>query len=144
MLKEDTTRVMSRAVRTLMDLTYLARYKSHTATDTILKMRDCLKKFHDNKSICIDLGIWETSSLPKLHSLSHYASSTSSIQLFQLIWHHRQLQCRQTERLHRNIGFAKDAYRATNHKDEYSQMTRWLERRELSGKLIELLSIVSR
>jgi hypothetical protein len=34
----------------------------------------------------------------------------------------------QTERLH--IDFAKDAYRATNHKDEYMQMTAWLERRE--------------
>ncbi|KAJ3711002.1 hypothetical protein C8R42DRAFT_596503, partial [Lentinula raphanica] len=33
-----------------------------------------------------------------------------------------------TERLH--IDFAKDAYRASNHKDEYAQMTRWLERRE--------------
>ncbi|THU77979.1 hypothetical protein K435DRAFT_877154 [Dendrothele bispora CBS 962.96] len=33
-----------------------------------------------------------------------------------------------TERLH--IDFAKDAYRASNHKDEYAQMTLWLERRE--------------
>ncbi|KAG1893091.1 uncharacterized protein F5891DRAFT_1208123 [Suillus fuscotomentosus] len=33
-----------------------------------------------------------------------------------------------TERLH--IDLTKDAYRATNHKDEYSQMTLWLERRE--------------
>ncbi|KAJ8091461.1 hypothetical protein PM082_024379 [Marasmius tenuissimus] len=33
-----------------------------------------------------------------------------------------------TERLH--IDFAKDAYRASNGKDEYAQMTRWLERRE--------------
>ncbi|KAI0765845.1 hypothetical protein BD413DRAFT_637000 [Trametes elegans] len=37
-----------------------------------------------------------------------------------------------SERLH--IDFTKDAYRATNHKDEYPQMTRWLERRE---KIIE-------
>jgi hypothetical protein len=33
-----------------------------------------------------------------------------------------------SERLH--IDFAKDAYRATNHKDEYPQMTLWLERKE--------------
>ncbi|KAI0731511.1 hypothetical protein C8Q72DRAFT_757383, partial [Fomitopsis betulina] len=33
-----------------------------------------------------------------------------------------------TERLH--IDFAKEAYRATNHKDEFPQMTKWLERRE--------------
>ncbi|KAG2064838.1 hypothetical protein BDR04DRAFT_1130628 [Suillus decipiens] len=33
-----------------------------------------------------------------------------------------------TERLH--IDLAKDAYCATNHKDEFIQMTRWLERKE--------------
>ncbi|KAG1879758.1 hypothetical protein F4604DRAFT_1879992 [Suillus subluteus] len=33
-----------------------------------------------------------------------------------------------TERLH--IDLAKDAYRATNHKDEFVQMTIWLERKE--------------
>ncbi|KAG2029601.1 hypothetical protein BDR03DRAFT_936813 [Suillus americanus] len=33
-----------------------------------------------------------------------------------------------TERLH--IDLAKDAYRATNHKDEFIQMTLWLERKE--------------
>jgi hypothetical protein len=34
----------------------------------------------------------------------------------------------QTERLH--INFTKNTYRATNHKDEYPQMTAWLERHE--------------
>ncbi|KAG1880264.1 hypothetical protein C8R48DRAFT_767066 [Suillus tomentosus] len=33
-----------------------------------------------------------------------------------------------TEHLH--IDFTKDAYRATNHKDEFAQMTRWLKRKE--------------
>ncbi|KAL0067286.1 hypothetical protein AAF712_005684 [Marasmius tenuissimus] len=33
-----------------------------------------------------------------------------------------------TERLH--IDFAKDAYRTSNRKDEYAQMTRWVERRK--------------
>lgn len=33
-----------------------------------------------------------------------------------------------SERLH--IDLAKDAYRATNHKDKYAQMTVWLERKE--------------
>ncbi|KAG2345890.1 hypothetical protein BDR05DRAFT_1012126 [Suillus weaverae] len=33
-----------------------------------------------------------------------------------------------TERLH--IDLTKDAYRATNHKDEFAQMTQWLERKE--------------
>ncbi len=34
----------------------------------------------------------------------------------------------QSEHLH--IDFAKNAYYASNHKDEYPQMTLWLERRE--------------
>jgi hypothetical protein len=54
--------------------------------------------------------------------LSHYASS---IRLFGITDNYNT---EQSERLH--IDFAKDAYRATNHKDEYYQMTRWLERRE--------------
>jgi hypothetical protein len=116
----DSTRII-RAVRALMDFLYLARYESHTS-DTILELRDCLTRFHDNKSIFIDLGIRENFNFPKLHSLSHYASS---IQLFGTTDNYNT---EQSERLH--IDFAKDAYRATNRKDEYSQMTKWLERRE--------------
>jgi Plavaka transposase len=116
----DSTRII-RAVRALMDFLYLARYESHTS-DTISELRNCLTRFHDNKSIFIDLEIRENFNLPKLHSLSHYASS---IQLFGTTDNYNT---EQSERLH--IDLAKDAYRATNHKDEYSQMTKWLERRE--------------
>jgi len=35
---------------------------------------------------------------------------------------------KQSECLH--INFAKDAYHTTNHKDEYAQMTVWLEHKE--------------
>jgi hypothetical protein len=117
---QDSTCVIM-AVRALMDFVYLARYESHTG-DTILELQDALKKFHDNKSIFIDLGIRADFELPKLHSLSHYASS---IRLFGTTDNYNT---EQTERLH--IDLAKDAYRATNHKNEYSQMTKWLERRE--------------
>ncbi|KAN0120583.1 hypothetical protein V8E52_004410 [Russula decolorans] len=104
-----------------MDFLYLAGYESHTG-DTILELQESLQRFHDNKSIFIDLGIRGHFSLPKLHSLSHYASS---IRLFGTTDNYN---IEQSERLH--IDFAKDAYHATNHKDEFSQMTKWLERRE--------------
>ena len=56
---QDSTCII-RAVCALMDFIYLAQHKSHTA-DTILEMQDCLKKFHDNKSVFIDLGIFQPS-----------------------------------------------------------------------------------
>ena len=81
-----------------MDFIYLAQYKSYT-TDTILKMQECLKKFHANKSVFIDLGIREQFNLPKLHSLGHYASS---IWLFSTT---NNYNTEQTEHLH--IDFCK-------------------------------------
>ena len=95
-------------------------------------MQDCLKKFHHNKSVFIDLRIQEQFSLPKLHSLSHYASS---IQLFSTTDNYNT---EQTDCLH--IDFAKDAYRTTNHKNEYSQMTKWLEHRERIQQLSDFIN----
>jgi len=114
----------------LMDFLYLAQFESHTS-DTILEMQECLKRFHDNKSIFIDLGIREHLSLLKLHSLSHYATS---IQLFGTTdnYNTKQLEC-----LH--IDLTKDAYCVTNHKDKYSQMTKWLERHERIHHLLAFI-----
>jgi hypothetical protein len=68
--------------------------------------------FHNNKAVFINLGIWENFNIPKLHSLLHYASS---ICLFGTIdnYNTEQLEC-----LH--IDLAKEAYHATNRKDEYA------------------------
>ncbi|KIJ93874.1 hypothetical protein K443DRAFT_12554 [Laccaria amethystina LaAM-08-1] len=60
-----------------------------------------LSRFHANKDIFVELGIREGFKLPKLHF---------------------------AKRLHINL--AKDAYAATNFKDEFTQMTTWLERKE--------------
>lgn len=116
----DPTRLV-KAVRALLDFLYLAQYKCHTST-TIHRMQDSLSTFHENKTVFLDLGAREHFNFPKLHSLIHYASS---IRLFGTTDNYNT---EQTERLH--IEFTKDAYRATNHKDEYPQMTKWLERRE--------------
>ncbi|KAH9010197.1 hypothetical protein EDB83DRAFT_2508909 [Lactarius deliciosus] len=108
-------------VRVLLDFLYLAQLPSQT-TDTLRRLEDSLASFHSNKSIFIDLGIHDHFNIPKVHSLIHYSSS---ITLFGTTDNYNM---EQTERLH--IDFTKDAYRATNHKDEYKQMTTWLERRE--------------
>lgn len=110
-----------RAVRALLDFLYIAQLPSHT-TDTLRSLDDALAMFHENKSVFADLGVRNHFNIPKLHSLIHYQSS---IALFGTIDNYNT---EQSERLH--IDFAKDAYRATNRKDEYPQMTLWLERRE--------------
>ncbi|KAI0309880.1 hypothetical protein OF83DRAFT_1179120 [Amylostereum chailletii] len=93
-----------RAVRALLDFVYLAQYPSHT------------------DSIFIDLGIREHFNFPKMHALQHYFPS---VKLFGTA---DNFDTSYTERLH--IDFTKDVYRSTNKKDEYSQMTLWLQRRE--------------
>jgi len=110
-----------RAVRALLDFVYLAQYPSHTSK-TLKRLEECLARFHENKDIFIDLGVREHLNIPKIHSLLHYRSS---ITLFGTTDNYNT---EQSERLH--IDFTKDAYRATNRKDEYTQMTAWLERRE--------------
>ncbi|TFK86346.1 hypothetical protein K466DRAFT_576448 [Polyporus arcularius HHB13444] len=110
-----------RAVRAILDFLYLSQYPAHTS-DTLGQLRAALVRFHENKSVFVDLGIRTHWKLPKLHSLDHYADS---IKLFGTT---DNSDTQHTERLH--IDFAKNAYRATNRKDEFRQMTVWLERRE--------------
>ena len=110
-----------RSTRALLDFLYLAQYPVHTA-ETLRLLRRSLRNFHENKQIFVELGIREDFNLPKLHSLVHYIDS---IELFGTTDNYNT---EYTERLH--IDLAKDAYRATNHHDEYAQMTTWLERKE--------------
>jgi len=109
------------AVRGLLDFIYLAQYPSHTTT-SLRHLEECLAHFHQNKGVFVDLGVREHINIPKFHSLIHYVLS---IKLFGSTDNYNT---EQSERLH--IDLAKDAYRATNRKDEFSQMTTWLERRE--------------
>jgi len=110
---------MVKAVHALLDFLFLAQFQSHTS-DTLSQLEDSLVAFHNNKAIFVDLGIWEDFNILKLHGLLHYALS---IHLFGTTDNYNT---KQSERLH--IDLAKNAYHATNHKDEYSQMTVWLER----------------
>ncbi len=100
----DSTCII-RAVRALMDFLYLAQFKSHTS-NTLSWLEECLAGFHKNKQVFIDLKAWENFNLPKLHSLTHYASS---IRLFGSMDNYN------TEQLeHLHINLTKDTYHATN------------------------------
>jgi hypothetical protein len=110
-----------RAVRAVLDFLYIAQYPVHS-TESLITLDDALNTFHANKDIFVELGIRQSFNIPKLHSLRHYSGS---IKLFGTTDNYNT---QATERLH--IDYAKDAYRATNRKDEYPQMTIWLERKE--------------
>ncbi|KAI9432531.1 hypothetical protein H4582DRAFT_2113136 [Lactarius indigo] len=88
------------ALRKLLDFLYLAQYPH----------------------IFISLGIRDNFNIPKLHFAKHYCCS---IKLFGTT---DNFNTEYTERLH--IDLAKDAYAATNHKDEFPQMALWLEWKE--------------
>src|ERR1700677_5065598 len=109
-------------VRALLDFIYLSQYPVHT-TDCLQAMDTALRRFHENKVVLIELEVRNHfDDIPKLHSLIHYARS---ITLFGTADNYNT---EQSERLH--IDFTKKAFQATNFKDEYKQMTTWLEHQE--------------
>ena len=110
-----------RAVRAILDFLYLARLPVITTRHLSLIKR-ALDAFHDNKQIFLDLNIRENFNIPKLHACLHYITSITYFGTTD------NYNTQHTERLH--IDFSKDAYRATNMRDEYPQMTSWLERQE--------------
>ncbi|KAJ3532150.1 hypothetical protein NMY22_g7861 [Coprinellus aureogranulatus] len=120
-----------KAIRGLLDFLYLAQYPVHTS-NTLHAMTDALAAFHDNKHIFVTLGIRDNFNLPKLHFASHYVASIVSFGTTD------NFNTEYTERLH--IDLAKDAYHATNHKDEYTQMARWLERKEKMARLAQFIA----
>ncbi|KAF7369562.1 hypothetical protein MVEN_00286300 [Mycena venus] len=117
----QSTSSLIRAVRGALDFLYLAQYPTQS-TETISLLQDALENFHNNKQIFVDLGIRADFNFPKLHNLCHYPL------IIKLFGSTDNYNTEYTERLH--IDLAKDAYRATNRKDEYTQMTLWLERKE--------------
>jgi hypothetical protein len=110
-----------RSVRALLDFLFLAQYPVHT-DETLGLLQSALDRFHENKDIFIHLGIRNNFNLPKLHFAKHYMLKIKHFGTTD------NFNTEYTERLH--IDLAKDAYRATNRKNEYAQMTMWLERKE--------------
>lgn len=60
-----------RVVCALLDFLYLAQYLVHT-DKTLQLLEDSLWRFHDNKSIFMDLDIHNAFNIPKLYSARHY------------------------------------------------------------------------
>ena len=110
-----------RAVRALLDFVYLAQYPMHS-NQTLDALDDALERFHAHKDVFIELGIRVDFNFPKIHGLRHYRRR------IEYMGSADNYNTKFTERLH--IDMAKEAYRATNKKDEYDQMTLWLERKE--------------
>ncbi|EIN13427.1 hypothetical protein PUNSTDRAFT_56509 [Punctularia strigosozonata HHB-11173 SS5] len=117
---QSPTRLIT-ATRAALDFLYIAQLPVQSA-DTLTVMQDSLKIFHSNKQIFVELGIRKNFNLPKLHSMSHYYEGIMNFGTTD------NYNTEMSERLH--IDLAKEAYRSTNHRDEYPQMTGWLERRE--------------
>ncbi|KAJ3816273.1 hypothetical protein F5880DRAFT_332230, partial [Lentinula raphanica] len=110
-----------RCLRGLLDFLFLAQYPVHSTT-SLCALSEALNLFHDNKDIFIDLGIRSNFHIPKIHFMNHYIDDIKRSGTLD------NFNTEYTERLH--IDMAKDAYSATNKKDELSQMTQWLERKE--------------
>ncbi|KAG1831486.1 hypothetical protein EV424DRAFT_1342862 [Suillus variegatus] len=109
------------AVRSLLDFLYLVQYPCHSS-ETLHSLDRALDLFHENKDSFIQLSIHNNFNLPKLHAAHHYHLM---ITLFSTTDNYNT---KYTKHLH--IDLAKDAYHATNHKDEFIQMTCWLEQKE--------------
>ncbi|TFK70185.1 hypothetical protein BDN72DRAFT_870442 [Pluteus cervinus] len=118
--QQQSPRRLIRAVRAVLDFTYLSQYPVHTHA-TLDALDDALASFHDNKDIFVDLGIRAHFQIPKIHVIEHYST------FIQLYGTTDNYNTEYTERLH--IDLAKDAYPG-NGTDQLPQMTRWLERRE--------------
>ena len=110
-----------RAVRGILDFLYIAQFPSQSE-ETLNLLVSSLSAFHENKEVFEELGIRDGFNIPKLHSMQHYAESIRNYGATD------NYNTEYTERLH--IDLAKDAYKSTNFKDEFAQMTLWLERKE--------------
>ncbi|EPS97085.1 hypothetical protein FOMPIDRAFT_1096180, partial [Fomitopsis schrenkii] len=108
-------------LRALLDFIYIAQYPTHD-DQTLKYLEDALKEYHKNKDILKTLEIREHLNIPKFHSLVHYVESIRSLGTTD------NYNTEMFERLH--IDCAKKAWRASNHRNERAQMTKWLERRE--------------
>lgn len=107
--------------RSLLDFIYLAQYPTHD-DDTLQYMEEALKTFHSNKKVIVNLEIRDDLNSPKFHSLLHYIQSIRQFGTTD------NYNTEMFERLH--IDFAKDAWRATNHCNEFPQMVKWITRNE--------------
>ncbi|EUC56746.1 hypothetical protein RSOL_193550 [Rhizoctonia solani AG-3 Rhs1AP] len=114
-----------KTVLAVIDFIYYARLPVHT--DTTLRLLDeALARFHEFKDTFIELEIRKDFNVNKIHSMVHYSESIRQMGAAD------GYNTETPERLH--IEFAKRAYKATNRRDFFAQMTVYLERRERVAK----------
>ncbi|KAL1749636.1 hypothetical protein FB107DRAFT_225152 [Schizophyllum commune] len=116
-----------RACRGLLDFIYYAQYTSHDSTlspggGSLEQMQEALDAWEENKSFFVKMTVRDDLNIPKFHSLHHYIAS---IRLFGTTDNYNT---ELFERLH--IDFAKKGWRASNHRDAFPQMIKWLSRQE--------------
>ena len=109
------------AITALLDFIYIAQYTSHN-TETLGLLEDALNRFQTHRNYFLQTGIREDFNIPKFHSLHHFVEA---IMLFGTTDNYNT---ETFERLH--IDFVKLGWRASNQRDEFPQMIRWLSRRE--------------
>ncbi|KAJ6549197.1 hypothetical protein B0H10DRAFT_2242974 [Mycena sp. CBHHK59/15] len=110
-----------RACRAILDFIYLSQYSTHD-DGTLSSMRAALDVYHTDRDYFITSTIRKDFNIPKFHSLLHYVES---IEYFGTTDNYNT---EMFERLH--IDFAKNGWRASNHRDAFPQMITWLGRQE--------------
>jgi hypothetical protein len=109
------------AVTALLDFIYIAQYSTHDSI-TLEYLKDALDRFHGNREYFITTLVRDDFNIPKFHSLLHYVESIENLGTTD------NYNTEMFERLH--IDFAKHGWRASNQRDEFPQMIRWLSRQE--------------
>ncbi|KIK49782.1 hypothetical protein GYMLUDRAFT_183639 [Collybiopsis luxurians FD-317 M1] len=109
------------ACRSLLHFIHLAQYPSHDE-ETLRYMQVELDTWHQYRSFFITSGTREDFNIPKFHSLTHYIES------IRLLGTTDNYNTELFERLH--IDFAKEGWRASNKRDHFPQMVKWLSRQE--------------
>ncbi|PSR80800.1 hypothetical protein PHLCEN_2v6602 [Hermanssonia centrifuga] len=113
-----------KVVQAVIDFIYIAQFQQQT-TQTLAALRTAYDTFHRHKDVFISLHVHEHFNIPKVHAMFHY---------FEAIEKKGALDGYNTklaERLH--IDFAKEGYRAGNHRDYIANMTKWLQRQEAAN-----------
>ena len=109
------------AVTALLDFIYIAQYSTHDST-TLGYLQDALDWFHENCEYFTTTLVHKDFNIPKFHSLLHYIESIENFGTTD------NYNTEMFEHLH--IDFAKHGWRASNQRDEFPQMIRWLSHQE--------------
>ncbi|KAE9401115.1 hypothetical protein BT96DRAFT_956655 [Gymnopus androsaceus JB14] len=110
-----------KACRSLLSFIHLAQYSSHDE-ETLRYLQEELDNWHNYRSYFIWKDIREDFNIPKFHSLLHYIESIRWLGTTD------NYNTEMFERLH--IDFAKEGWKASNKRDHFPQMVKWLSRQE--------------